>query len=38
MITAAVARALEHAVKRRPIPLGIRKRNYIQLNLQLKGS
>jgi len=38
MITAAVARALEHAVKRRPIPLGIRKRNCLQLNLQLKGS
>ena len=35
MITHAVARAMEHAVKRRPKPLRIRKRDYLQLNLNL---
>jgi hypothetical protein len=35
MITHAVARAMEHAVKRRPKPLRIRKRDYLQLNLDL---
>jgi len=35
MITVAVARAMEHAVKRRPKPLRIRKRDYLQLNLNL---
>ena len=34
-ITAAVARAMEHAGKRRPKPLRIRKRDYLQLNLNL---
>ena len=35
MITAAVARAMEHAVKRRPKPLRLRKLDYLQLNLNL---
>ncbi|MFC1561025.1 hypothetical protein ACFL4V_00955 [Candidatus Latescibacterota bacterium] len=35
MIAAAVARAMEHAVKRQPKPLRIRKRDYLQLNLNL---
>ena len=35
MITTTVARAMEHAVKRRPKPLRIRKRDYLQLNLNL---
>ncbi len=35
MITASVARAMEHAVKRRPKLLRIRKRDYLQLNLNL---
>ena len=35
MITAAVAKAMEHVVKRRPKPLRIRKRDYLQLNLNL---
>ncbi|MBA7482529.1 hypothetical protein ES707_18020 [subsurface metagenome] len=35
MITHAVARAMKHAVKRRPKPLRIRKRDYLQLNLDL---
>lgn len=35
MITAAVARAMELAVKRRPKPLRVRKRDYLQLNLNL---
>ena len=37
MITAAVARAMEFAHKRRCKPLRIRKRDYFQLNLDLKG-
>jgi len=37
MITAAVARALEHATKRRYKPLRTRKRDYFQLNLNLRG-
>ena len=37
MITAAVARTLEHAHKRRYKPLRFRKRDYFQLNLVLKG-
>jgi hypothetical protein len=37
MITAAVARTLELAGKRRFKPLRIRKRDYFQLNLDLKG-
>lgn len=37
MITAAVARTLELARKRRYKPLRIRKRDYFQLNLDLKG-
>ncbi len=36
MITAAVSFVLEQAVKRRPKPLRIRKRNYLQLNLNLR--
>ncbi len=35
MITAAVARAMVHAVKRRPKPLRFRKRDYLQFNLNL---
>ena len=35
MITAAAVRAMEHAVKRRLNPLRIRKRDYLQLNLNL---
>ena len=38
MIVAAVARTLEHTGKRRWKPLRIRKRDYFQLNLDLKGS
>jgi hypothetical protein len=34
-VTTAVARALEHAFKRRPKPLRIRKRDYLQFNLNL---
>ena len=37
MIVAAVAHILEHAVKRRPKPLRIRKRDYLQFNLALQG-
>ena len=37
MVTAAVARAMEFANKRRYKPLRIRKRDYFQLNLDLKG-
>ena len=37
MITVAVARVLEHAAKRRYKPLLIRKRDYFQLNLDLRG-
>ncbi len=35
MITTAVARAMEHAVKRRLRPLRIRKRDYLHLNINL---
>ena len=35
MITAAVARAMVHAVKRRPKPLRFRKRDFFQLKLNL---
>jgi len=35
MITAAVARAMVHAVKQRPKPLRFRKRDYLQFNLNL---
>ena len=35
MITAAVSRVLEHAVKQRPKPLRIRKRDFFQLKLNL---
>ena len=37
MIMAAVARTLELAVKRRPKPLRIRKRDYSQLKLAFYG-
>ena len=37
MIIAAVAHILESAVKRRPKPLRIRKRDYFQLSLPLQG-
>ena len=37
MIVAAVAHILESAVKRRPKPLRIRKRDYFQLKLALQG-
>ena len=37
MIMAAVARTLELAVKRRYKPLRIRKRDYLQLNIDLWG-
>ena len=37
MIRAAVARALEHAGKRRYKPLRIRKRDYFQLTLDIRG-
>ena len=37
MIVAAVAHILESAVKRRPNPLRIRKRDYFQLKLALQG-
>jgi len=37
MIMSAVARTLELAVKRRYKPLRIRKRNYLQLNIDLWG-
>jgi hypothetical protein len=36
MITAAISFVLEQAVKRRPKPLRIRKRDYLQLNLNLQ--
>ena len=35
MIVATVVRTLEHVVKRLPKPLRIRKRDYLQLNLNL---
>ena len=35
MITAAIARATEHTVKRRLKPLSFRKRDYLQLNINL---
>jgi phosphotransferase system IIB component len=35
MITAAVAQVMQYAFKRRPKPLRIRKRDYLQLNLNL---
>ena len=37
MIMSAVARTLELAVKRQYKPLRIRKRNYLQLNIDLWG-
>lgn len=37
MIVATVAHILESAVKRRPKPLRIRKRDYFQLKLALQG-